>query len=231
MTSSSEKTLFGRKLQLHGRGVTVTFHQMFQVSRLTGNSDQLEHILMAFFTEEGLKNLILSPAGETMAFLSEFPDNDPNGLVTLDAGSAENFWTISDLVGKYNLRWPAGYSLRSTPRDVKWAFQLEPTRKGRFRDEFIFVRGPFERRVFVPAPEQLFAPAQKLIDSGKTRNIEWFAAQYVLGDAPWIQLHCYAWMDENVVRMVTAQGPETEYPSLRATCIEVAQSLRWINSD
>ncbi len=226
MTSENEPKLFGRFLQLRGKGAEVTFYQPFQIGRIIGDKDKLEHVLMAFFTEDGLKNLLLSPSEGRMKFPQDLPNNEPEGLATISEGSNEQSWSIVDRKVGFSMCWPQNFFLFSTSREVEWSCEFKPKGDKQESGEHIIVRGPFDRRVFVPSVDQLVGKGQRLVDRGQDENRHWYVTEYTFQSKPWKQIHCEAPLDQDTLMFVTGQCPSENFDRTRNAVLEVAKSVR-----
>jgi hypothetical protein len=218
---------FDRHLALAGNGVCVTFYQPFRIRRITGQKDKLEHVLMAFHTEGGLKNLLLSPSTGGMHFPADLPNNDPHGLATLSKGPEEPRWHIVDLKSSYKMCWPVNFDVHSTARDVGWSCVLTPIGDKRQQGEHIIVRGPFDKRIFVPGAEKLVGKGERLVEQGHAEKASWYLTEYSHDQLSWRQMHYEGWLDENIALIVTGQFLTKNEHEFKQPVQEVADSLRW----
>jgi hypothetical protein len=166
--------------------------------------------------------------------LPTYRDGDPDGPeVLLSAGvgdaaevaepvraAADREWSVR--AGPYELPWPAGTVVRSTTPGTPWPFELHLV--GGDEDAMLMVRGPLEQDA-VPAPPQLVAPGQELIDSGVTGTTIWTELAYGVDGRRWWQRHEWVPLDDLVV-IVTAQAPAPQAGALREALVAVAGELR-----
>lgn len=213
------------KLRLFGRGIQIGFKTAFSVTRIEQDVNTGEHLLFAFYTEEGLRNLSMTKLADGgWSMLHDKNTTELSRYVQIEEIDDEQPWRIIDDHFAISSCWPTGTLFSSTGSYAKWMSEFRFKKED--KDSFIFCRGPFHA-LTVPSLKRLVGADQKIVSLQQTSSGFWVELSYDYRKTEWLQVHIVKQLEipDDRIFIVTTQCPKPSREQILEAVFHVADSL------